>query len=60
MVKAKYTAKFKKKIVLAVLQGVRELHEICSEYSLPIELVCQWKQMWLAVGSTRFAVTTVQ
>ena len=60
MFKIKYTAEFKTKIILAILQGDREIHEICSEYTLPIELVCQWKQMWLAVGSKRFAVTTVQ
>ena len=60
MTQTKYTAEFKTKIVLAILQGNKELSEICSEYTLPIELVCKWKQMWLAVGSTRFAVTTVQ
>lgn len=45
MAQTKYTVEFKTKIVLAILQGDRELHEICSAYSLSPAVVCQWKLM---------------
>ena len=57
MAKVKYTAEFKTKIILAGLQGDIELQEICSKYSLPIELVCQWKQEFLQ--NAHFAFYTV-
>ena len=56
MERTKYTAKFKMKIVLAILQGDKELSEICSEYSLSNELVCQWKQEFLQ--NAHFAFST--
>ena len=56
MAQTKYTAEFKTKIVLAVFKGDRKLSEICSEYSLPTELVCQWKQEFLQ--NAHFAFST--
>ena len=47
MPRSKYTAEFKTKIILAVLQGDRELNEICSEYSLHPNMVRKWKQEFL-------------
>lgn len=52
----KYTAEFKSKIILAVLQGDRELHEICSEYSLQPDMVSKWKQEFLK--NAHFAFST--
>ena len=56
MEQTKYTAEFKTKIVLVILLGDRELSEICSEYSLSTELVCQWKREFLQ--NAHFAFST--
>lgn len=56
MAQTKYTVEFKTKIVLAILQGDRELHEICSIYSLSPEMVYQWKQAFLQ--NAHFAFST--
>ena len=58
MERTKYTAEFKTKIVLAILQGDKELSEICSEYTLPIELVCQWKQEFLENAHFAFSAAS--
>ncbi len=47
MLRTKYTAEFRTKIILAILQGDRELNEICSEYSLHSNMVRKWKQEFL-------------
>ena len=56
MAQTKYTVEFKTKIVLAILQGDRELHEICTAYSLSPAMVCQWKQEFLP--NAHFAFST--
>lgn len=47
MPRTQYTAEFKLKIILAILQGDREFNEICSEYSLHPNMVRKWKQEFL-------------
>lgn len=56
MPQTKYTAEFKTKIILAVLQGDRELQEICAEYSLQPDMVRKWKQEFLK--NAHFAFST--
>ena len=56
MPRTKYTTEFKTKIILAVLQGDRELNEICSEYSLHPNMVRKWKQEFLK--NAHFAFST--
>ena len=47
MLRKKYTAKFKTKIVLSILQGDKEFNVICSENSLHPNMVRKWKQDFL-------------
>ena len=56
MPRTKYTAEFKTKIILAILQGDREFNEICSEYSLHPNMVRKWKQEFLK--NAHFAFST--
>lgn len=56
MSRTKYTAEFKTQIILAVLQGNRELQEICAEYSLQPDMVRKWKQEFLK--NAHFAFST--
>ena len=56
MPQTKYTAEFKTQIILAVLQGNRELQEICAEYSLQPDVVRKWKQEFLK--NAHFAFST--
>lgn len=56
MPRTKYTAEFKTKIILAILQGDREFNEICSEYSLHPNMVRKWKQEFLR--NAHFAFST--
>ena len=43
----KYTAEFKAKIILSILQGDKEFNEICSEHNLNPNMVRKWKQDFL-------------
>lgn len=43
----KYTAEFKSRIVLSILQGDRKVTEVCSAYHLNPGLVNEWKQEFL-------------
>ncbi len=43
----KYTAEFKSRIILSILQGDKELNVICSENNLNPSMVRKWKQEFL-------------
>ena len=47
MPRKKYTTEFKTKIVLSILQGVKEFNVICSENGLNPNMVRKWKQEFL-------------
>lgn len=47
MPKRKYTAEFKSKIIIAILQGDKEFNIICSENNLNPNMVRKWKQDFL-------------
>lgn len=47
MMRKHYTSQFKTKIVLTILQGEKELNEICSENNLNPNMVRKWKQEFL-------------
>ena len=48
MQRKKYTAEFKTKIVLSILDGSKEFNEICSDNNLNPNMVRKWKQDFLA------------
>ena len=57
MPRKKYTAEFKTKVILSILQGDKEFYEICAEYNLNPSMVRKWKQDFLknahlALGAT--------
>ncbi len=54
MAHKQYTAQYKAKIVLEVLQGERELGEIASENQLNPNMVRNWKREFLEKASTVF------
>lgn len=60
MPKKKYTAEFKTKIVLSVLDGSKEINEISSENNLNPNMVRKWKQDFLANAHMAFASDTEQ
>ena len=47
MPRKKYTAEFKTKVVLSILQGDKEFNEICAEHNLNPNMVRKWKQDFL-------------
>lgn len=51
----RYTAQYKAKIVLEVLQGEKELGEIAAENNLNPNMVRNWKREFLENASTVFA-----
>jgi len=58
MPKKKYTAEFKTKIVLTILEGSKEFNEICSENNLSPNMVRKWKQDFLANAHMAFESDT--
>ena len=54
MARGKYTAAFKVKIVLEVLQGARELEVIAAENNLNPNMVRNWKSEFLENASSVF------
>ena len=46
-----YTAEFKAKIVLEILQGERELGEVAKEYSINPNLIRKWRTTFLERAS---------
>lgn len=55
MARNSYTSEFKTKIVLALLQGDKELNEICSEYNLNPGIVRKWRQEFLQNAHKAFS-----
>ena len=54
MAHRQYTAQYKTKIVLEVLQGEKELGEIAAENELNPNMVRNWKREFLEKASTVF------
>lgn len=54
MAHRQYTAQYKAKIVLGVLQGEKELGEIASENNLNPNMVRNWKREFLENAATVF------
>lgn len=54
MPKKKYTPEFKTKIIIAILQGDKELNAICAENNLNTNMVRKWKQEFLANANLAF------
>ncbi len=47
MPKKKYTAEFKTKVVLTIVQGDKEFNAICADFNLNPNMVRKWKQEFL-------------
>ncbi len=47
MPKKKYTAEFKNKVILTIIQGGREFNAICADFNLNPSMVRKWKQEFL-------------
>lgn len=47
MPKKKYTAEFKTKIILTIIQGDKEFNAICADFNLNSSMVRKWKQEFL-------------
>jgi len=47
MPKKKYTAEFKTKVILPIIQGNREFNAICADFNLNPSRVRKWKQEFL-------------
>ena len=57
MPRKKYTAEFKTKVVLSILQGDKEFNEICAEHNLNPNMVRKWKQDFLKNAHLAFGAT---
>lgn len=44
MPKKKYTAEFKSKVILTIIQGDKELNPICADFNLNLSMLRKWKQ----------------
>lgn len=60
MPKKKYSAEFKAKLVISILQGDKEINEICSEHNLNPNMVRTWKQNFLNNAHLAFGAETEQ
>lgn len=47
MARNQYTPEFKTKLVLEIIQGDKEINEICSQHNLNPGMVRKWKQEFL-------------
>ena len=56
MPRKKYTAEFKTKMVLSILQGDKEFNVICSENDLNPSMVRKWKQDFLKNAHLAFGI----
>ena len=43
----KYTAEFKTKVILTIIQGDKEFNAICADFNLTPSMVRKWKQEFL-------------
>lgn len=57
MPRKKYTAEFKTKVILSILQGDKEFNEICAEHNLNPSMVRKWKQDFLQNAHLAFGAT---
>ena len=55
MPREKYTAEFKTKIILSILQGDKEFNVVCSENDLNPSMVRKWKQDFLRNAHLAFS-----
>ena len=58
MPKKKYTAEFKTKVVLNIIQGEKEFNAICAEFNLNPNMVRKWKQEFLQNAHLAFDLET--
>lgn len=49
MPKKKYTAKFKTKAILTIIQRDKEFNAICADFNLNPRMVRKWKQEFVSV-----------
>ena len=49
-----FSAEFKAKVVLEILEGSKSVGEACREYSLKPDLVSRWKAQFLAKAAQVF------
>lgn len=54
----KFTAEFKAKVVLEILDGKRSAAEVCREYGLKPDLVSKWKATFLGNAPKLFESET--
>lgn len=47
MPKKKYTAEFKTKVILTIIQGDKEFNAICTDFNLNPSMLRKWKQEFL-------------
>lgn len=47
MPKKKYTAEFKTKVILTIIQVDKEFNAICADFNLTPSMVRKWKQEFL-------------
>ena len=47
MPKKKYTAEFKTKVILTIIQGDRKFNAMCANFNLNPSIVRKWKQEFL-------------
>ncbi|SDG62524.1 putative transposase [Selenomonas sp. WCT3] len=57
MLRKKYTAEFKTKVILYILQGDKEFNKICAEHNLNPSMVRKWKQDFLQNAHLAFDAT---
>ena len=55
MARNQYSPEFKSKVVLTVLQGDKEINEICSQHNLNPNMVRKWKQEFIQNSHLVFA-----
>jgi len=50
----KFTGEFKSEVVLQLLSGEKSMAEVCREHQLASQMVCNWKQQFLAAAPQVF------
>ena len=60
MPKKKYTAEFKAKVILTIIQGDKEFNAICADFNLNPSMVRKWKQEFLQNAHRAFVSDSEQ
>lgn len=60
MPKKKYTAEFKTKVILTIIQGDKEFNAICADFNLNPSMVRKWKQEFLQNAHRAFVSDSEQ